>query len=101
MPPPLEAPAPAPVGRIVRRGEIYWVAAPRADLDAAAGELPPLAHPHVIVQDDVLNDSRLTTTVVVAVTSNPKRAGEPGNLALEAGEAGLAKIMELVTGMPI
>jgi len=49
------------------------------------------AHPHVVVQDDVFNRSRLTTVIVCALTSNLGRAHEPGNVLLDAGEGGLAK----------
>lgn len=81
----------------IRRGEIYWAVAPRPDLEGE-GEEPAaaVAHPHVIVQDDVLNDSRLPTVVVVALTSNRRRASEPGNVLLEAGEAGLDKASVVV-----
>ena len=44
-----------------------------------------------MVQNDLLNRSRISTIVVCAVTSNLKRAAAPGNVLLEAGEAGLSK----------
>ena len=65
------------------RGELYWIAA-----DDAGGSA---RHPHLVVQEDVLNQSRITTTVVCALTSNLKRASEPGNVLLEPGEGGLLK----------
>ena len=54
---------------------------------------PGLAHPHphVVVQDDLFNHSRVATGVVCALTSNLRRASWPGNVLLEAGEAGLPK----------
>lgn len=66
----------------VARGDLFWVTpdAPQA-----------IAHPHVVVQDDVLNRSRLGTVVVCALTSNLQRAGEPGNVLLAEGEGGLPK----------
>lgn len=70
-------------GEEVRRGDIHWLAA----VDAG-GDHP---HPHVVVQDDVLNRSRISTVVVCALTSNLHRAGEPGNVLLDAGEGGLPK----------
>jgi mRNA interferase MazF len=42
-----------------------------------------------VVQDDVFNDSRITTVVVCALTSNLRRANEPGNVLLDPGEANL------------
>lgn len=88
---------PAAPASPIRRGEIYWAVAPRPDLEGEA-EAPAaaVAHPHVIVQDDVLNDSRLPTVVAVALTSNRRRASEPGNVLLEAGEAGLEKASVVV-----
>lgn len=71
--------------------------APRPELAGEGQELDAaVAHPHVIVQDDVLNDSRLPTVVAVALTSNRRRASEPGNVLLEAGEAGLEKASVVV-----
>jgi mRNA interferase MazF len=60
---------------VIRRGELYW-------LDG---------HPHVVVQDDVFNRSRIATVIVCALTSNLRRAQEPGNVLLEPGEGSLAK----------
>lgn len=71
---------------IINQGDIYWVPLEESgDIEAGA------THPHVIVQDNVLNHSRITTVVVCALTSNLKRAKSPGNVLLEAGEANLSK----------
>jgi mRNA interferase MazF len=70
----------------INRGDIFWVEA-----DESRGSVPGIAHPHVVVQDDLFNHSRIETVVVCALTSNPNRAGEPGNIRLEPGEANLAK----------
>ena len=75
-----------PVALAVSRGDVYWLVA-----DGARGSVPGVAHPHVVVQDDVFNHSRIDTVVVCGVTSNPKRANEPGNVLLETGEGGLVK----------
>ncbi len=64
----------------IRRGDIYWI---------APEDERPYSHPHVVVQDDVFNASRITTVVVCALTSNLAKAGEPGNVLLDAGEANL------------
>ncbi len=69
---------------LIRRGELYWLSVPRP----GAIDRP---HPHVVVQDDVFNLSRIDTVVVCALTTNLRRADEPGNLLLEAGEGDLPK----------
>ncbi|MCE9577937.1 MAG: type II toxin-antitoxin system PemK/MazF family toxin [Deltaproteobacteria bacterium] len=50
-----------------------------------------VAHPHVVVQDDVFNHSRVATVIVCALTTNLHRASEPGNVLLEDGEGGLPR----------
>lgn len=74
---------------MIERGELYWIApeAPESSDVEAAG----YAHPHVVVQDDVFNQSRITSVVVCALTSNLGRASEPGNVLLEPGEGGLPR----------
>lgn len=67
----------------VRRGDLFWV--------EPDGRLDAIRHPHVVVQDDVFNRSRLTTVIVCALTSNLSRASEPGNVLLDAGEGGLER----------
>jgi mRNA interferase MazF len=79
----MTSPAPLPD---VHRGDVYWIS-PESDPAAA----PNYAHPHVVVQDDALNHSRLTTVVVCALTSNLQRLKEPGNVLLDDGEGGLPK----------
>ena len=70
----------------IRRGEIYWVTP-----DPAREPVPDYNHPHVVVQDDVFNLSRLTTIVFCALTTNLQRMNEAGNVLLEPGEGGLPK----------
>ena len=45
----------------------------------------------MVVQHDRYNRSAISTTVVVAITSNLRLAAMPGNVRLPKGEAGLAK----------
>jgi mRNA interferase MazF len=45
----------------------------------------------VIVQGDAFNASRISTTVVVPLTSNQRLAAAPGNVALPATTTGLPK----------
>ncbi|WP_044889425.1 type II toxin-antitoxin system PemK/MazF family toxin [Myxococcus hansupus] len=70
----------------IHRGDVFWLAP-----DDSRGPAPGYSHPHVVVQDDVFNHSRITTVVVCALTSNLHRAGEPGNVLLDAGEADLPR----------
>ena len=70
----------------INRGDIFWIGP-----DDARGPVPSYSHPHVVVQDDVFNHSRITTVVVCALTSNLHRANEPGNVLLDAGEGNLPR----------
>ena len=67
---------------MIQQGAIYWLHAAGPD-----GSEASYAHPYVVLQEDVINQSRVKTVVVCALTSNPKRMAEPGNVLLEAGEA--------------
>ena len=70
----------------INRGDVFWM-----EPDDSRGPVPGYSHPHVVVQDDVFNHSRITTVVVCALTSNLHRANEPGNVLLEVGEGNLPK----------
>jgi mRNA interferase MazF len=72
--------------RQVRQGDIFWIRA-----EALRPSVPGPSHPHVVIQADVLNQSRVPTVVVCALTSNVKRVEEPGNVLLEAGEGNLLR----------
>ncbi|NVJ20870.1 MULTISPECIES: type II toxin-antitoxin system PemK/MazF family toxin [Myxococcus] len=72
--------------RPLHRGDLYWM-----ESDEARGSIPPIVHPHLVVQEDVLNHSRIHTVVVCALTSNLKRANEPGNVLLDEGEGDLPR----------
>ena len=71
---------------LINYGDIFWVAA-----DESIGAISGSPHPHVMVQGDVLNHSRITTVVVCSLSSNLKRASEPGVVLLDAGEGGLER----------
>lgn len=70
----------------IHRGDIFWIAP-----DDSRGPAPSYSHPHVVVQDDVFNHSRISTVVVCALTTNLSKATEPGNVLLEPGEGDLPK----------
>ena len=71
---------------VISQGDIYWI-----DMGEPAGSGPALLHPHVVVQNNVFNRSRIQTIVVCALTSNLRRAVAPGNVLLAPGEANLPK----------
>lgn len=68
----------------IHRGDLFWIA-------FDDGLEPGVAHPHVVVQDDVFNHSRVTSVIVCALTSNLARMNEPGNVLLDEGEGDLPK----------
>jgi mRNA interferase MazF len=70
----------------MKRAEIWW-----ADLAEPKGSQPGFRRPVVLVQDDLLTDSRLPTVMVVPLTSNLKRGAAIGNLLLEPRETGLTR----------
>jgi mRNA interferase MazF len=71
---------------VINQGDVFWV-----QLDDANGSEGSIPHPHVVIQDNVFNHSRIHTVVACALTSNIKRANLPGNVLLDVGEANLAK----------
>ena len=71
---------------LINQGDVYWVS-----IDAPDGSEPGIPHPHVVLQENLFNHSRIQTVVVCALTTNAKRANSPGNVLLEAGEANLPK----------
>jgi mRNA interferase MazF len=71
---------------VINQGDVFWV-----ELDDPVGSEPGYRHPHVVIQNNVFNRSRLNTVVICALTSNLKRAIAPGNVLLEPKEANLLK----------
>ncbi|HTG32686.1 MAG TPA: type II toxin-antitoxin system PemK/MazF family toxin [Thermoanaerobaculia bacterium] len=71
---------------VISQGEIWW-----ADLGEPAGSGPGYRRPVVVVQCDVLNQSRVGTVVCVPLTSNLKWEGAPGNVLLATRATGLSR----------
>ena len=71
---------------VINQGEVFWV-----DLDDPSGSEPGYRYPHVVIQNNLFNRSRINTVVVCALTSNLKRAQAPGNVLLAPREANLPK----------
>ncbi len=71
---------------VIVQGDVFWL-----DMGTPKGSGPGFRRPHVVVQNDVFNASRIQTAVICAVTSNLDRAKAPGNLLLRKGEANLSR----------
>lgn len=71
---------------VIEQGEIYWV-----DIGEPSGSEPGYRHPHVVIQNNLFNSSKINTVVMCALTSNLKRGRSPGNVVLNKGEANLPK----------
>jgi mRNA interferase MazF len=71
---------------VINQGDIYWV-----EVDVPTGSEPGYTHPHVIVQNNLYNQSKIRTVIACVLTSNLKLANLPGNVLLEKGEANLPK----------
>lgn len=71
---------------VIRQGDVFWV-----NLGAPRGSAPGYRHPHVVVQNNLFNASRISTVVVCALTSQVRYANAPGNVLLNKGEAKLPK----------
>ena len=71
---------------VIRKGSVYWI-----DFSPGKGSEPVGRRPGLVVQNDVLNDSKLNTVIVLAITSTMKYGELPGNVVLKKGEANLPK----------
>lgn len=71
---------------VIKQGDIFWI-----DLGEPSGSEPAYRHPHLVIQNNVFNSSRINTIVVCSLTSNLRRASSPGNVLLEKDEANLPK----------
>lgn len=71
---------------VIEQGAIYWV-----DLSEPSGSEPGYRHPHVVIQNNLFNSSKINTVIMCSLTSNLKRGLSPGNVVLKKGEANLPK----------
>jgi mRNA interferase MazF len=71
---------------VISQGDVCW-----ASLANPGGSGPGLRRQVVIVQGDAFNASRISTVVVVPLTSNQRLAAAPGNVALPTSATGLPK----------
>jgi mRNA interferase MazF len=70
----------------MKRGELWWAALP-----PPTGSGPGYRRPVVVVQANPLNESRISTVIVISVTSNLALADAPGNVRIAKTESGLSK----------
>ena len=71
---------------VINQDDVFWI-----EFDEPSGSEPGYRHPHVVIQNNLFNRSRINTVVVCTLTSNLKRAKAPCNLTLNKGEANLPK----------
>lgn len=71
---------------VIRKGAIYWV-----DFSPPKGSEPKGRRPGLVIQNDILNDSKLNTVIMLAITSTLRFGELPGNVVLRKGEANLPK----------
>jgi len=71
---------------VIRRGEIWW-----ASLPEPAGSEPGYRRPVLVIQTNEFNESGLRTVIVLAMTSNLRLAGAPGNVLCRSRDTGLTK----------
>ena len=71
---------------VINQGDIFWI-----EFGEPKRSEPGYRHPHVVIQNNLFNRSRINTVVVCTLTSNLKRANAPGNVTLNKGEANLPK----------
>ena len=68
------------------RGEIWWV-----DFGVPLGSEVGFKRPVIVLQNNVLNESKLKTVVVLPLTTNTVYAEMPNNVLLEKSVTGLPK----------
>jgi mRNA interferase MazF len=77
---------------IINKGDISWI--PVSD---ETGKIRTIIHPHVVIQDSIINQNSITTIVVCGVSTNLKKVNEPGNILLDKEEANLQKQSIIIT----
>ena len=71
---------------VIRKGSIYWV-----DFSPGKGSEPIGRRPGLVIQNNALNNSRINTVIMLAITSNLRFGELPGNVTLREGEANMPK----------
>lgn len=71
---------------MIRRGDLWW-----ASLPEPVGSEPGYRRPVLVVQTNEFNESGIHTVIVLAITSNLRLAGAPGNVLCRGKDTGLRK----------
>lgn len=71
---------------MVKRGQIWW-----AELPEPRASEPGFRRPVIIIQADEFNASRISTIIVLAITTNLRLADAPGNVRLLKIKTGLSQ----------
>ena len=71
---------------VIRKGSIYWV-----DFSPGKGSEPMGRRPGLVIQANAVNDSKINTVIMIAITSTLKYGDLPGNVTLGKGEANIPK----------
>jgi len=71
---------------VINQGDVFWI-----EFNEPSGSESGYRHPHVVIQNNLFNRSRVNTVLVCTLTSNLKRSNAPGNVTLNKGEANLPK----------
>ncbi len=70
----------------IRKGSMYWV-----DFSPGKGSEPMGRRPGLVIQENAINDSKINTVIMLAITSTLKYGELPGNVTLRKGEASIPK----------
>ena len=68
----------------MRRGDIYW-----SDLPDPQGSGPGFRRPVLVIQSDMVNQSKIATVIAIMMTTNLKYRYNPNCILLRAEETGL------------
>lgn len=71
---------------VIKRGEIWW-----AELPDPVSSEPGYKRPLLIVQANEFNISNINTIIAIAITTNVRLAGAPGNVLLSGKQSKLPK----------
>lgn len=80
----------------VRQGDIFWL-----NLGRPRGSEPGYRRPHVIIQNNALNTSRIATVITCPITSNLRLGEAYGNVRLYKGEANLPRASVVNVSQPM
>jgi mRNA interferase MazF len=69
---------------VLAQGQVWW-----AELPPPVGSVSRYGRPVLVVQGNAFNRSRIRTVVIVPLTSNLRRANDPGNVLLSSERTGL------------